>query len=343
MSMVLAFRDRRWISWRWRPILEQWAALRVFINPDIFKTSAFLVSSTDGDLVSTVFFVRIPLNPYKYHEGQSYYAVTTRHSLVRQPLSIRLNKRDGGIHEEPTDINDWISHSHRDADIAVLPIDHFSGDLDMTAVDAYEIVTNREYIFEHKKSVDVYEYRHRYGTGDEVFSVGLFAGHPGEDRIYPAARFGHIALYPAEGEKVLADTGEVDPVTREPHYRPIDAFLVEISAMTGQSGSPVFLRPWVNQEDRRDTRPIDEMNFLVGMIQGFYPMEVDARLQNRKLRLKVDAGMAIVIPAELIYKMLMEDRFIKERERKLEQVRQRQQDKRLKPSPASIPPPSTSE
>jgi hypothetical protein len=51
--------DKRWNSWRWKPILEKRGHLCVLINPDLLKTSAFIVASRGP--IGTVFFVDVPL------------------------------------------------------------------------------------------------------------------------------------------------------------------------------------------------------------------------------------------------------------------------------------------
>jgi hypothetical protein len=308
----------------------------LFINPEVLKTAAFLVETDTGDLVSSAFFVRMPLNTDGYPQGYAHYAVTTRHSLKRAPLSIRLNETWGGIHDEPTETTDWIPHP--EIDIAILPISFSLKEYDVHFVDDVEIVKDKHHLLRLNENPNSMDLLHRYGAGDEVFSVGLFPGHPGENMIHPAARFGHIALVPVAREKIMADLGKTDPVTRERQFEPIEAFLVEMSAMEGQSGSPVFLRPWIDQKNRREQRPISELDFLIGMIQGFYSTVLDGRIQSRKVKLTVDAGMAIVIPSRLIRAMLMEESLVKERARKLAELHKEREDKRPKPRPASLPP-----
>jgi hypothetical protein len=301
----------------------------MFIDPDFLKTATYIVE--DGDPVSTVFFVRVPLFHPRVPVSHDNFAVTTRHSVKDAEVSIRFNLKGGGIHDEPISQHDWI-HS-TETDVSILPLRFPLDSFDIKFVESWEVSPDRDYLI----SIEPHPYRsgpqadettlmQRYGTGDEVFSVGLFPGFPGENIARPAARFGHIALKPAPGEKILADMGGGE-------FKPIEAFLVEIAALGGQSGSPVFLRLRTRQE-RDAPGALWEMSFLVGMVQGFYPIEHDARLQGRKFKLTVDTGLCIVIPTQDIVKMLMEDSLVKDREKRLEEVRKERA--KMLPTTASV-------
>lgn len=331
---VLYFRDMRVNSWRWRPLIEKYGHLRMFIDPDYLKTATFLVE--DGDPASTVFFIRVPLWNLRVPSGYDYFAVTTKHSVEDIEVAIRFNLKRGGMHDEPTNPGDWILHP--ETDVAILPIEFPLDEYDLMFIDTYEISAERDYLISvvddprSGRTVNPPDEKlllHRYGVGDEVYSIGLF---PGRGITQPAARFGHISLSPAPGEKIIAYVGRHGEI-------PIDAFLIEIATMKGQSGSPVFLRPWV-REERDKPRPLWEYNFLVGMIQGFYPVEHDARIQGRKFKLTVDTGLGIVIPSQSIIEMLMEDSLVKRREEKLQKMREEKAAAQIKPESASRTTPS---
>lgn len=330
-STVLYFRDSRVHSWPWKPLIEKYGHLRMFIDPDYLKSATFIVK--DGDPVSTVFFVRMPLYNPRVPVSYDNFAVTTQHSVKDNEVSIRFNLKSGGLYDEPINPNDWIHHT--ETDISILPVKFPVEDYDVKFIDSYEMARDKDYLI----SIDerLYEMNlkpgdislmHRYGVGDEVFSIGLFAGLAGEKIAQPAARFGHIALKPAEGEKIIADVGGGQ-------YKPIDAFLIEIAALRGQSGSPVFLRPWVSDE-RTITRPIWEYNFLIGMVQGFYPIEHEARIQERKFNITVETGLCIVITTRPIAEMLMEDSLVKDRKERLEKIREEKAKSVIKPQALSI-------
>lgn len=325
-TSVLAFHDKRWNSWRWRPILEKWGHLSVLINPDLLKTTAFLVANRGP--IGTVFFVDMPLREVSL-DGHFFYAVTTLHTVADEDVSIRFNLKGGGVKDVPVSRHDWIPHGA--TDLAILPISHLpTWDYDIEFVFSVLMVETTDYLISTEVSPNQIQHQHAYGVGDEVFSIGLFAGFGGEKVAQPAARFGHIALVPEKGEKISA---KIPPLHRK-KLIPIDAFLVEIAAWQGQSGSPVFMRPWVDEKRSKD-RPISELNFLVGMIQGVYGIKQDVRINNREATIEpANMGLGIVIPSKDIKDLLMEDTVVKARKKMYEERRKTPE---AKPMPLSVP------
>lgn len=330
-NTVLYFRDSRVHSWRWQPILEKWGHLKVLIDPEYLKTATFLIEN--GEPISTVFFVRVPLSTPSVPIGYDYYAVTTLHSIKDREVAIRFNLKQGGFQDKRINPNDWIPNPVQD--IAILQVRFPFDEYDVKFIDTYEISKDKDYLISiepprHKTGAEADKtvLMRRYGVGDEVFSIGLFLSHYGEAIAQPAARFGHIALKPAAGEKILA---EMEPNK----WAPIDAFVVEITALPGQSGSPVFIRPQVRKEGDKP-RTLWEYNFLIGMIQGFFPEEHQARLQVRNLKVTFNTGLGIVIPSQHIVEMLMEKSLVKKREERLRKIREEQANSRRKARMASI-------
>jgi hypothetical protein len=68
--------------------------------------------------------------------------------------------------------------------------------------------------------------------GSDVFFTGLFAQFIGQARNYPIARFGKVAMMPAE--KIPWRDTEGQPVEM------VDLYLLETQSFGGNSGSPVF-------------------------------------------------------------------------------------------------------
>ena len=99
------------------------------------------------------------------------------------------------------------------------------------------------------------------GIGDEVFMTGLFAHPTGSVRSLPIVRMGNIAMMP--GEPVA---------TRE--FGDIEAYLIEVRSIGGQSGSPVFVRKTV---------PMDLSGiYLLGLVHGHWdipPQRIDDTIQ----------------------------------------------------------------
>jgi hypothetical protein len=310
----------------------------MLINPDVVKSASFLVSN--GTVSATVFFVEVPLGEAKHDLfGSAHYAVTTYHSLLSSSVAIRFNLKNGGSVDKGTLRADWIER--RSVEVAVLPLDDFPlDDYDIEWIKLRHIADSGDYLSFETIQVDEPQSGDQltvtitgmpYGTGDEVFSVGLFEGHSGQLRAQPAVRFGHIALRPAEGEKVLAQI-EADPAP----YVLIEGYLIEMSTWQGQSGSPVFFRPHISEE-RSHKRPGWEVSFLVGMIQGMYPGRewvkgYTQQSEELNIRAPFNMGIGIAIPAKNIVEVLMDDKLKNARAEKLKTP----PELRVRPSRASI-------
>lgn len=285
----------------------------MFINPDLLKTAAILVVNGAPD--STIFFARLPIT-YDLNNstswGYAHYGITTRHSVENLDVSIRFNLKGyyrnpldlsvkrRGTKDEPVNRADWIFVRDTDdyTDLAIVPIEFPLNDYEMEFIQPYQIVEGKNYLMSAEISPNQRQMSHRYGVGDEVFSIGLFYHQSTEQEAQSVVRFGHIAFQPADGEKILAK------VYRDRNdLVAIDSYLVEMVAWPGQSGSPVFLRPWP-REERSVNTPLWEMNFLVGMVQGFYPGEQDFTINGSPFTLPLNMNIGIVIPSKDIMDLL---------------------------------------
>ena len=312
----------------------------MLIDPAHLQTVSFIVQN--GVPVGTVFFVQLRFaedgqaldfrRPEQRNPPSVYvanYAVTTRHSVKDERVSIRLNLRGGGSRDELIEHNAWVCHDN--TDIAVLPVRFSLDDAEIAFLDAYFLV---EQIGEHVYSIVQREGEERkssvpYGIGTEVFTVGLFVGHSGFERVRPVVRFGHIALEPAPSETILTslDT-DADELT------PIKAFLIEVAAWQGQSGSPVFARLWEGT-DRYLGGVMLSMTSVVGMIQAAYPQIEESVITPRGevVGYKANAGIAVVVPSADIVEMLERDeRLMTERK----QLAKQQKEQKLKPRPVRV-------
>lgn len=271
----------------------------MFINPFILKTATFLI--VDDKPCSTVFFVLWNLG-----DGVSArYAVTTRHSIDSPIVGIRFNLMGGGTEPQYFAAEEWIKHPS--TDVAVLPLELPLNRYDIDYVRLHFFASRENLLVWPEPGERPYGADWPYGTGDEVFTVGLFEGHTGQRLAQPVARFGHIALKPSAGEKILA---EIDP----PDLTPINALLVEMAVWNGQSGSPVFLRvPMTTPSRMLDNL---ESYHLIGMVQGFYPGEQDVRINSQAATLSpLQMGIGIVIPAEDIREALWQEPLKEQREK----------------------------
>jgi hypothetical protein len=139
-------------------------------------------------------------------------------------------------------------------------------------------------------------------VGDEVFYVGLFPDHPGDDRNIPIVKFGNIASFPVSGIPTN-------------HFGRITAFLMESRSIGGLSGSPVFVH--INSGQRRQFGSnriynSEDKIFLIGLLHGHWNLHVprenapivekqsDSVMEEEKLNM----GISIVIPVWDIIKTI---------------------------------------
>jgi hypothetical protein len=308
-TWVLAFHDIRWNSWRWRPILERWGYLKVFASDRVLKTATFV--AFDDEPIATVFFVRVRLGELAWY---AHYAITAYHCVNDRVVSILFNTNTE-IDPQHFCFNEWVCD--RENDIAVLPIDDvLKSNYDIEWIDLEHFAFDRTNLNDPstQQSGIHTSFDRPYGAGNEIFSIGLFQGHRGCRLTQPVARFGHIAMQPPAGEKVMA---EIEPN----EWKPIDGFLAEMAAWKGQSGSPVFHHR-------------TGLEFLVGMLQGFYPGEQEVKINNEPFTLSsLLLGIGVIVPAQTISEFLMTNKKLKEHQADLHQKKKR--DLPLKPRAAS--------
>lgn len=155
------------------------------------------------------FIAGVPLKDSTFH---TLWAVTNKHIIDDGYLTIRLNKKDGGIVCIDTIEDEW--HVHPDGDdlaIRPLAVPHIAKfnfvPLDMMLTQSAA------------RALDI-------GPGDEAFVIGRFVSREGTQKNAPTVRFGRIAQ--SADEQVKYDS-----------YLQM-AWLVEIMSLNGFSGSPVF-------------------------------------------------------------------------------------------------------
>ena len=223
-------------------------------------------------------------------EADLAYAVTARHVVENTPSSeelyIRVNTLDGSPpYDVPAPIASWRVHST--TDVAVCPIDWPEGQ----TLDAMVLPISK---LPKDKSEIVSNY---IGEGDEVMIIGLLTHFPGSKRIQPIVRSGRIALMPHE--KISVD------VNNE-RKEEVDAYLIEIMSWPGLSGSPVIIYP---NRNPRNSRSVDFLlPFLVlGVFHGPVELETDEDFSLGEVIVRVGSGIAIVIPGEAVYDLLMND------------------------------------
>jgi hypothetical protein len=154
------------------------------------------------------------------------------------------------------------------------------------------------------------------GVGDDVFMLGRFIAHSGQQRNQPLARFGNIAMMP--GEKVL-----------DGRQMRVDAFLVEMHSLPGFSGSPVFVaigagsyRGVYGSDKQAKMMPFySETIGLLGIDTGHKQMShkvIDRATRqpvNEDWRVQQNSAVAIVAPYTKIGDVLESEEFVEQRKK----------------------------
>lgn len=207
------------------------------------------------------------------------YVVTAKHVITdqRSPV-IRLNTKQGDFEILSVSDSSWVPH-HDGDDLAVCPIELDTNKHKFSCIPRSMLITKSE----------ISEYG--IGVGDEVFMVGRLINNEGRQKNTPTARFGNISMMP-------------DEPLRHPSGILQESFVVESRSWPGFSGSPVFV--WIPGSDQR-TRSLMFVPgcgpWLLGVDWGHIQdwgtvYESDRKTAvSGKLEVKINTGMAGVVPA----------------------------------------------
>lgn len=297
----------------------------MLIPDELRKCVCFIGHKTNPDRcehwTGTAFFVSYDLGEC----GVLTYLVTARHVLDEihekscdQEVYLRVNEKHATSNVLRLPLEKWKHHPQDEyVDAAILQID----DLDPT----WDHLPYPLPIHSSPSTTPLPPQ-----LGDDVLAVGLFSKRAGKQRNLPILRFGNIVAVPDE------------PI--ETNWGPLQrAYLIESRSTGGLSGSPVFVC-----RDMRDTGPADHSVrsveirgnktyssgvtfFLLGLIHGHWnatdcacaeDIYADASSGHERF----NAGIAIVVDADAIRQILMQDDVLKAREelrerRRLEELR----------------------
>lgn len=283
------------------------------IPDEVRKCVVFTCCKTGAgmELAGTAFFVSIPLEGT---QSKFVYIITARHVIdwiskrsIDKKVYLRMNLKLGQtsfIDFVETSIRNWIFHpKESNVDVAILNLapsadvfDYRTIPLDMAAT---EVIIQKEEI----------------GVGDDVFLTGLFASHFGSQRNIPIVRVGNIASMPEE--KVhTEDLGD------------IDAYLVEARSIGGLSGSPVFaylgaMRRIGSNVSLGRQGPLF---YWIGLMHGHFDLAkygMDSLVEDSITNLKINMGIAIVVPVWKILEVINQEVFMKTRETALQEARKK--------------------
>jgi hypothetical protein len=144
------------------------------------------------------------------------------------------------------------------------------------------------------------------GEGDDVFMVGLFSRHTGNQKNLPIIRMGTIAM--------ISD----EPIQTQ-KFGSIEAYLIEARSIKGLSGSPVFVLKQNGIQIGPHVVPssVVTMHFL-GLMHGHWDLKPGESVDMEDAQggeESVNVGIAIVIPAKQILETINHKDFVKWRER----------------------------
>jgi len=301
------------IDRRKRKVFVCGAMSDMLINDNFLKTVAFLTVEKEDDIsgniikkpCAIVFFVGVPVN----NEVTQIYAVTARHVIenihANTPIHIRVNNFEGSTEYLEVNKEDWVLSD--ETDVAIISFEkrsnHKLQDIpyNMLATDA---------IIKKEKT----------GIGDEIFYVGLFSEHYGQEHNLPVVRFGNISLMPSEKLSVRVAEDMIIQVY---------GYLVEAMSWPGHSGSPVFIYYPFDREpgiSRVAVYPLShpdplsgtEQFKLLGLVCAHYPIEQEVKRsgtipEEQKGRIYEQTGMAVIIPAQGIIDILNQPDLVEDR------------------------------
>jgi hypothetical protein len=257
------------------------------------------------------------------------YAVTNRHVIEPDNLVIRFRTKDDKHFIMNTDKSAWHVHPLGD-DIAVCLVS-----FDWKSM-RYNFVPRERFLDKDTMK------RYNIGSGDDVFVIGRFINHEGQQRNLPTVRFGCVAQNP--WEPIKQDTGFEQ-----------ESFLVEARSIAGYSGAPVFAyipsmseRPdtedWAPRNANTGNIPTDMAAWtskewgifkshgpwLLGVDWGHLHYWEPVRDESGRpvnpanpnaARVRTNTGMMAVVPAWKLIELLDEDTVSHQRKLIIEQIR----------------------
>ena len=203
----------------------------IYLYPSVEGARQGVAFGGTGFLVAMKSEVHSDLDDF-WHQ----YAVTNHHVVNDYggaPV-IRFNAAKGGTSELELVKDDWLPHPDGD-DLAVTYLGYRNG----------AAFKNTAVLLPHCISSAVID-EHDIGPGDDVYTVGRFISHGGIQHNEPCVRSGIISMMPSE------------PI-EDGRGHPQECFLIEIRALRGSSGSPVFvsIRPFSGRETRQMEQETD--------------------------------------------------------------------------------------
>jgi hypothetical protein len=215
------------------------------------------------------------------------FLVTAKHvarKIENKQCYLRVNLKSGGSDLVGLENIPWFFHPDEvvPSDVAVYPFalpPEVIKQFDFEAIPVSMLLTDNTRISQG------------IGEGDEVFIIGLFSRHTGNQKNLPIVRTGTIAMISEE------------PVSTQ-NFGSIEAYLIESRSIKGLSGSPVFVAKQNGLNFAGHIIPSSKITLhLLGLMHGHWEIEPGESLDLDDAEGGADSvnvGIAIVIPAKHI-------------------------------------------
>lgn len=225
-------------------------------------------------------------NPSATKTRNHYYIVTNKHVIQGGNVCVRLETNSGKIDPWQTTLDNWEKSDTDDIAIAHWEPGH---DHKFMAIQRGGDLT--EFLDETQISPD------QLGAGDELFMIGRFVTHKGEQISIPTVRFGNLSI------------GSTVSVLNDKTNQNQESLIAEVRSMKGYSGSPVFISRYAPGSDR-DLNQVDPLRrlfgpWLLGIMWGNNLLPIEAQAWDKKLRkpkgktflqLQPNTGMVNIVP-----------------------------------------------
>ena len=306
----------------------------------------------------TAFFVEIDDDTGK--RGSPWvYLVTAAHSLdfiSGEEVIVRIStlpqvNASSGFEDVPTRKDEWITHNTADVAIIMSPSDPTRHKFQRIPVHTF---INQDYRLDvsrfagrgrpmmEQMMIENFPKGMPVEVGHELFFPGLFVQSAGKNANLPIVRFGNIARMPTE--ELLTLEGPFKKMQ-------IRGYLAESHSWGGHSGSPVFwfysynitipseVKEWLPAQSplsikappKARTRQVNVMigngwaQGLLGLVSGHYDIPTKARDNKTRqtledIQLGINAGIAIVTPAENIRELLMRADVVDDRKERADKI-----------------------
>jgi hypothetical protein len=276
------------------------------IPTEVKKMVAFIYvpHPKTGQLVpnGTAFFIGVP-GEGTLQKKTFRYLVTAKHVLTNgeggswySSIIVRVNKVASGTDSVPVTLitegpgKNVFTEADPTVDIAVVKMPARVSEDDINVFPISQITSKEDFP------------KLRVSEGTDIFFVGLFNYHTGEERNYPVVRFGHVALL--SNEKVSWNGVMTD------------LYLVESGSYGGNSGAPVFLFYETARADGSSTIDLENLH-LAGVMKGTFrdiqpvaEAEVDTSVKTFSFS---SNGIAAVTPSYKLKEILYSSELVSQR------------------------------